>query len=146
MGWKSPSNTSLCPICSRSAYSAESFIAADRTPYHKVCLKCCQCSKRLSPATINEHDQKLYCQQCYQHLFIAQGDNGTGDKRKMQVLPHGGQFDKDPLNFGPDQEYLRREAAVQATLRTMKELAKTANISQQTQACIKIEETVSICL
>ena len=43
-----------------------------RTPYHKVCLKCCQCSKRLSPATINEHDQKLYCQQCYQHLFIAQ--------------------------------------------------------------------------
>ena len=35
---------------------------------------------------------------------------------------------------------------LQATLRTMKELAKTANISQQTQACIKIEETVSICL
>ena len=40
--------------------------------------------------------------------------------RKMQVLPHGGQFDKDPLVFGPDDELRRREEAVQATLRTMK--------------------------
>ena len=38
----------------------------------------------------------------------------------MQVLPHGGQFDKDPLVFGPDDELRRREEAVQATLRTMK--------------------------
>ena len=84
--------------------------------------------------------------------------------RKMQVLPHGGQFDKDPLVFGPDDELRRREEAVQATLRTMKvrmklkivkmynfynidqELAHSEAISHQSQAYIKIQEAVTICL
>ena len=82
--------------------------------------------------------------------------------RKMQVLPHGGQFDKDPLVFGPDDELRRREEAVQATLRTMKvrmilkimknfynidqELAHSEAISHQSQAYIKIQEAVTLCL
>ena len=55
----------------RSVYPAESYMAADRTPYHKSCLKCSQCEKRLTPASLNEHDQRLFCQHCYQTIFIA---------------------------------------------------------------------------
>ena len=70
MGWKSPPS-SLCPVCSRSAFPAESYMAADRTPYHKACLKCQHCTKRLTPATLAEHQKTLYCNACYQDIFIT---------------------------------------------------------------------------
>ena len=44
-------------------------MAADRTPYHTFCIKCTQCKKKLTPATINEHDHKLFCPNCYEDLF-----------------------------------------------------------------------------
>merc|ERR1711915_933517 len=146
MGWKSLSAaSSLCPLCSRSAYPAESYIAADRTPYHKACLKCGGCQRRLTSASLNEHNKALYCQSCYQQQFIEMSDNGPADKRKMQVLPgrFGGQFDKDPLNLD-DSEHRRKQAAVEATLKTMKELAKKDSFNEQVKIRVKIQETVSL--
>ena len=55
-------------------------------------------------------------------------------------------FFQEALEFGPESEYRKREEAVQATLRTMKELAKKAAIGQGTQTYVKIMETVTICI
>ena len=44
-------------------------MAADRTPFHIQCLKCQECKKKLTPATINEHEHRLYCPTCYEDLF-----------------------------------------------------------------------------
>merc|ERR1712002_26962 len=146
MPWQGPPPPPLCPACSRSAYPAESYVAADRTPYHLVCLKCTQCSKKLIPASLNEHEKQLYCGSCYQDMFIHLGGNIPAERRKMQVLPVGGKYGKEPLNFAADAEYKRREEAVQATLRTMKEKAKEAAIGQGTQTYVKVKETVAICI
>eukprot|EP00092_Neocalanus_flemingeri_P014151 GFUD01015265.1.p2 GENE.GFUD01015265.1~~GFUD01015265.1.p2 ORF type:complete len:165 (-),score=48.34 GFUD01015265.1:16-456(-) len=146
MPWKSSTPSPLCPACSRSSYPAESYMAADRTPYHLACLMCHQCSKKLTPATLAEHDKQLYCSVCYQEMFIHMADNLPAARRKMQVLPVGGKYDKEALEFGAESEYRRREEAVQATIRTMKEKAKEAALGQGTQTYVKIKETVAICI
>jgi len=44
----------------------EAVMAADRTPYHKYCLKCNECGRKLEIANLNEHEKSLYCSSCYQ--------------------------------------------------------------------------------
>ena len=80
-----------CPACSRSVYPAEAFMAVDRTPFHRACVKCRQCGKvalvlallllhiidnyyyhywqALTSASINEHQLQLYCSLCYANIF-----------------------------------------------------------------------------
>ena len=53
---------------------------------------------------------------------------------------------KEPEDFGADSEYRRQDEAVQATLRTMREKRGEAGIGQGTQACVRIMETVAICI
>ena len=62
--------TVLCPACTNPVYTAEAMIAADRTPFHKACVKCRRCRKMLSAATINEHREHLYCKACYHVVFM----------------------------------------------------------------------------
>ena len=52
-------------------------MAADRTPFHTFCLKCSQCKKKLTPATINEHEHQLFCPNCYEDLFNKKVDIET---------------------------------------------------------------------
>ena len=58
-----------CPACRAPVYPAESFMASDRTPFHKSCVKCRNCSKTLTSNTLNEHNQHLYCRPCYENLL-----------------------------------------------------------------------------
>lgn len=44
-------------------------MAADRKPYHKSCVKCFSCRISLNPGTLNEHEEKLYCNLCYTKIF-----------------------------------------------------------------------------
>ena len=53
----------------KSVFAREAYMAADRTPFHVFCLKCCNCQKKLTPASLNEHQHKLYCPVCYEELF-----------------------------------------------------------------------------
>jgi len=64
-------------------------MASDRRPYHKSCVKCNTCVKKLSPATINEHAGKLFCNLCYTNNFMPQEDL-IPERVVMQVLPVGG--------------------------------------------------------
>ena len=58
-----------CPACRAPVYPAESFMASDRTPFHKSCVKCRNCTKTLTSNTLNEHNQQLYCRPCYENLL-----------------------------------------------------------------------------
>eukprot|EP00091_Calanus_sinicus_P003078 TRINITY_DN1322_c0_g1_i4.p1 TRINITY_DN1322_c0_g1~~TRINITY_DN1322_c0_g1_i4.p1 ORF type:complete len:217 (+),score=27.46 TRINITY_DN1322_c0_g1_i4:66-716(+) len=60
-----------CPACRTPIYPAEVVIAAHHTPFHKWCIKCRRCKKPLTPATLNEHMKKLYCHNCYKHVFMV---------------------------------------------------------------------------
>ena len=53
---------------------------------------------------------------------------------------------KEPEDFGADSEYRRQDDAVQATLKTIREKRGEAGFGQVTQACVKIKETVAICI
>ena len=69
MPWNAPTSP-LCPSCSRPVFPAEAFMAADRRPFHKHCVKCSNCSKKLVPATINQNKDKLFCNLCYANLCM----------------------------------------------------------------------------
>merc|ERR1712029_583879 len=80
MGWTAPPAAPKCPACSISVYPAESFMAFDRTPFHKQCVKCKQCGKGLNSSTLNEHDKQLYCKPCYEMVFVnAKHHSGSYD-------------------------------------------------------------------
>merc|ERR1711937_87363 len=71
MGWTAPPAAPRCPACKTSVYPAESVMAMDRTPFHRVCVKCKSCGKTLNTTNLNEHNTQLYCKACYEGLFDA---------------------------------------------------------------------------
>merc|ERR1711936_1082924 len=71
MGWTAPPKAPLCPTCKTSVYPAEAVMAVDRTPFHKVCIKCRSCGKALTTSSLNEHNTQLYCKGCYDNLYDA---------------------------------------------------------------------------
>lgn len=73
--------TQICPRCSRAVYAAEQVMGPGRKLYHKPCLACTLCNKRLDSYTLLEHDQKPYCKPCHVKNF------GTRDLRQAN-LPH----------------------------------------------------------
>jgi len=95
MGWSAPPAAPRCPACNKSVFATEAYMAADRTPFHTRCLKCSQCPKKLTPATLNEHEKQLYCKHCYELKFAPMEDD-IPDKMVMQVLPIQGTFIVEP--------------------------------------------------
>ena len=51
---------------------------------------------------------------------------------------------QEELEFESAQEYRRREAAVEATRKRMKELASEAVVNSETGTLVKIKETVTL--
>jgi hypothetical protein len=58
-----------CPACKTSVYPAEQVMAGDRKPYHRGCVKCFQCRVNLNPRTLNNHEDQLFCNVCYENIF-----------------------------------------------------------------------------
>ncbi|EIM80133.1 LIM-domain-containing protein [Stereum hirsutum FP-91666 SS1] len=73
--------TPICPRCSKAVYAAEQVMGPGRKLYHKPCLSCMECNKRLDSYNLVEHDQEPYCKNCHTKLF------GTRDLRQAN-LPH----------------------------------------------------------
>ncbi|KAG5646147.1 hypothetical protein DXG03_004200 [Asterophora parasitica] len=59
--------TQICPRCSKAVYAAEQVMGPGRKLYHKPCLACTTCNKRLDSYTLLEHDQQPY----WYFLFLA---------------------------------------------------------------------------
>ncbi|EJT49534.1 hypothetical protein A1Q1_01339 [Trichosporon asahii var. asahii CBS 2479] len=64
--------TPKCARCNGAVYHAEQVMGPARKIYHKLCLKCEQCGKRLDPGNLVSHDEKLF---------------GTRDLRNANHLP-----------------------------------------------------------
>ncbi|OJA09141.1 hypothetical protein AZE42_02313 [Rhizopogon vesiculosus] len=73
--------TPICPRCSKVVYAAEQVMGPGRKLYHKPCLACTTCNKRLDSLTLLEHDQEPYCKTCHIRNFA------TRDLRHAN-LPH----------------------------------------------------------
>ncbi|KAI6120291.1 hypothetical protein EDD16DRAFT_1577162 [Pisolithus croceorrhizus] len=82
--------TPVCPRCDKAVYAAEQAMGPGRKLYHKPCLSCTSCSKRLDSLTLLEHDQMPYCKTCHVRLF------GIRDLRQAN-LPH--KEDPSPFPF-----------------------------------------------
>jgi len=139
--WSAPPPAPQCPACSRSVFPPEAYMASDRTPFHKKCLKCSKCQKSLTPASLNEHEKKLFCPLCYENLFNPQDD--IPERMVMQVLPIQGLFIMDKKSkdefLSPEDLKKREEAA--AAARAWEEATAKTDINANS---IKIRETVSI--
>ncbi|TFK83866.1 hypothetical protein K466DRAFT_589387 [Polyporus arcularius HHB13444] len=73
-----------CPRCSTAVYAAEQIMGPGRKLYHKSCLKCTSCNKRLDSFSLVEHEEEPYCKLCHVKLF------GTRDLR------HGNLYQASP--------------------------------------------------
>merc|ERR1711970_150006 len=141
MPWSAPPPAPICPSCSRSVFPPEAYMASDRTPFHKVCLKCCKCGKNLTPGSLNEHEKKLFCPLCYEDLFNPQ--DSIPERTVMQVLPIQGMFIVEPKlkeEFLPPEEIRKREEALVAAKAWEEATGKT----ETNASSIKIRETVAI--
>ncbi|EJD04894.1 LIM-domain-containing protein [Fomitiporia mediterranea MF3/22] len=82
-----------CPRCSKAVYAAEQIMGPGRMLYHKPCLACTTCNKRLDSLSLMEHDKEPYCKQCYNKSF------GPRDLRQAN-LPHRDDL-PPPLSTSP---------------------------------------------
>lgn len=57
-------NTDKCPKCKKSVYAQE-MIKAFNNSYHKACFRCISCNNALQTNKLAEHENELYCQNCY---------------------------------------------------------------------------------
>ncbi|KAG9311030.1 hypothetical protein JVU11DRAFT_8927 [Chiua virens] len=71
--------TPICPRCGKAVYAAEQVMGPGRKLYHKPCLTCTSCNKRLDSFTLLEHDQEPYCKNCHIRNF------GTRDLRQANL-------------------------------------------------------------
>ncbi|SJX61932.1 uncharacterized protein SRS1_12923 [Sporisorium reilianum f. sp. reilianum] len=63
-----------CARCNTSVFLAEQVIGPASKPYHKTCLTCVVCNKRLDSTLLVEHDGEPYCKNCHkEHLGTGKG-------------------------------------------------------------------------
>ncbi|KAI0656339.1 hypothetical protein C8Q70DRAFT_1013945 [Cubamyces menziesii] len=87
--------TPICPRCAKAVYAAEQIMGPGRKLYHKPCLACKSCGKRLDSFSLVEHEEEPYCKNCHVKLF------GTRDLRHAN-LPH-----RDDLLHSPPSSPVR---------------------------------------
>ncbi|EJU00205.1 LIM-domain-containing protein [Dacryopinax primogenitus] len=75
--------STLCARCNKPCYAAEQVMGPGRKIYHKRCLTCTECNKRLDSLQLVEHDREPYCKPCHLRLF------GTRDLRHNNLTPNG---------------------------------------------------------
>lgn len=67
-----------CPRCGDRVYAAEKVLGPASTPYHKHCLRCIVCGKRLDSVSLLEHEAQPFCNACHKtHLGQGRGAFGT---------------------------------------------------------------------
>ncbi|KAH6904512.1 hypothetical protein BKA70DRAFT_537216 [Coprinopsis sp. MPI-PUGE-AT-0042] len=71
--------TPRCPRCEKSVYAAEQVLGPGRKFYHKPCLSCNICRRRLDSYNLVEHDEEPYCKPCHVKNF------GTRDLRHQNL-------------------------------------------------------------
>jgi len=63
-----------CPRCGKAVYQAEQVLAVGKK-WHRACLRCTSCCKRLDTHSLNDKDGEPYCRACYSKNY---GPTGSG--------------------------------------------------------------------
>ncbi|KAG0333849.1 hypothetical protein BG004_000673 [Podila humilis] len=63
----------ICPRCQKTVYAAESALAPGGVKYHKLCLRCMECSKSLDSTNITDRQGEILCKTCYSKKYGAKG-------------------------------------------------------------------------
>ncbi|KAI8873378.1 hypothetical protein GQ42DRAFT_142255 [Ramicandelaber brevisporus] len=66
-----------CPRCNKSVYLAEQVIGPGGA-WHKTCLKCASCNKKLDSTNLLDHNDEPYCRSCHTRLFGPKGYGFAG--------------------------------------------------------------------
>ncbi|KNC96225.1 uncharacterized protein SPPG_08378 [Spizellomyces punctatus DAOM BR117] len=61
-----------CPRCGKAVYLAEQ-VTGPNGMWHKSCLTCKECNKRLDSTSLTEREKEAYCKTCYGKLFGPKG-------------------------------------------------------------------------
>ncbi|CAI2169061.1 8868_t:CDS:2 [Funneliformis geosporum] len=61
-----------CPRCKKAVYMAEQVIGPNG-PWHRGCLTCIDCKKRLDSYVLAEHEGEAYCKTCHGRHFGPKG-------------------------------------------------------------------------
>ncbi|SPO35271.1 uncharacterized protein PSFLO_00742 [Pseudozyma flocculosa] len=70
-----------CAKCAQSVYHVEQVIGPMAKTYHKHCLTCTVCAKRLDSTLLVEHDGEPFCKNCHkEHLGTGKGGFTTAVK------------------------------------------------------------------
>ena len=107
-----------CPRCGDRVYAAEQVLGPASTPYHRHCLRCIVCSRRLDSVSLLEHDAQPFCSACHK-TQLGQGRGAFGTAV--------------PLRPTIDTEATAR-AARQATLSPSRSAPRMSTIPAQTPA------------
>jgi len=78
------SGSAKCPRCEKTVYAAEQVMGPGRKFYHKPCLACRTCKKRLDSFSLLEHDQEPYCKSCHAKNF---GTHNPGHRSDSLLTP-----------------------------------------------------------
>ncbi|RHZ74342.1 hypothetical protein Glove_226g37 [Diversispora epigaea] len=62
----------LCSRCEKVVYMAEQVIGPNG-PWHRACLTCIECKKRLDSFALAEHEGEAYCKMCHGRRFGPKG-------------------------------------------------------------------------
>ncbi|KAF8553635.1 hypothetical protein OG21DRAFT_1463835 [Imleria badia] len=89
--------TPVCPRCRKAVYAAEQVMGPGRKLYHKPCLACTSCNKRLDSLTLLEHDQEPYCKNCHIRSF------GTRDLRQANLPDRDDVVSPPPMPSTPSR-------------------------------------------
>ncbi|KAJ6524502.1 hypothetical protein B0H19DRAFT_1200044 [Mycena capillaripes] len=107
------SGSAVCPRCSKTVYAAEQVLGPGRKFYHKPCLACMTCKKRLDSFTLLEHDQEPYCKSCHAKNFGTHNMGNRPDplltpprKRPTVDAAEASPLAGSPSTNGPDGEHL----------------------------------------
>ena len=112
--WTAPSPSPRCPACTGPVYPAEAFMASDRTPFHKSCVRCVNCKKTLTSNTLNEHMLQLYCRTCYEDIIKPKVTRGAFPAERISLsfqAFHAGNYGGlvEPGDFERREEEKKRE-------------------------------------
>ena len=75
-----------CQQCGLKVYAAEE-VMANGFKWHRLCLKCTHCNKLLSPGSVCNHEESVYCRPCHTKLYGPRGYGYAGGGAGLPTEP-----------------------------------------------------------
>jgi len=109
----------LCPKCGTSVYHAEE-VRAGGLAWHRACLSCAECSRRVDPGSAQLRDTAVYCPPCYRKLYGPKGYGygGVLSQEESPARPMLGTHSASKQAVAGDEAVVRSGSGSRAGLRS----------------------------